>query len=294
MAARLIDRFRVKPYDADLSRSIAREHGLDWAFARQQESGRIALLAPGAFAASLSLWERSDLSLRRGDWIQTYSGLPFWPHDPQPQDIDIEDIAQHLSRIERWNGAARQSWTVARHSMLVHEIVRESLPTVFGQDPEIQLQDFKCRLVALLHDAPEFSIGDMNRPTKDGCPDFRMTEAGVWLAVCQRFDIPDRIPGVVRIADDMALDVERSMLLGGDILGRPSTHSKFAYDSLMYGLRHRHDPQRTAATFIEHVESLLVSIESLRSVVAPEVFHRYTFAGSSADSIKVQPGRDNA
>jgi 5'-deoxynucleotidase YfbR-like HD superfamily hydrolase len=78
--------------------------------------------------------------------------------DPSPLDVEIEDIAHGLSRVARWNGqtAGRSAFSVAQHSLLVDELCGFI-------DPKL---DPQWRLAALLHDAPEYVIGDLISPFK--------------------------------------------------------------------------------------------------------------------------------
>ncbi|MCE8421514.1 HD domain-containing protein, partial [Rhodovulum sulfidophilum] len=79
--------------------------------------------------------------------------------DPTPVDIEIEDIAHGLAFVARWNGQTRGdfAFSVAEHSLLVEEILGRCQPRV----------QTRWRLAALLHDAPEYVIGDMISPVKD-------------------------------------------------------------------------------------------------------------------------------
>jgi 5'-deoxynucleotidase YfbR-like HD superfamily hydrolase len=78
--------------------------------------------------------------------------------DPSPLDIEIADIAHGLARVARWNGQTRGAhiFSVAQHTLLVETVLREQRPRV----------DDSFRLAALLHDAPEYVIGDMISPFK--------------------------------------------------------------------------------------------------------------------------------
>ena len=78
--------------------------------------------------------------------------------DPSPMDIEIEDIAHGLARVARWNGqtVGQNAFSVAQHSVVVEEIVAHIRPEIAP----------RWRLAALLHDAPEFVIGDMISPFK--------------------------------------------------------------------------------------------------------------------------------
>lgn len=86
---------------------------------------------------------------RIGDWVQTFTNKQFYPLDPLPEDVCIEDIAHALSNLCRFTGNSRNSYSVAQHSVLVASIVPDHL-----------------RLFAICHDAAEAYIGDIARPTK--------------------------------------------------------------------------------------------------------------------------------
>ena len=91
-------------------------------------------------------------------WQRMLSGRRLDLLDPSPLDVEIEDIAHGLSRVARWNGqtSGDQSYSVAEHSLLVERLIidiKENTP-------------IKWRLAALLHDAPEYVIGDMISPFK--------------------------------------------------------------------------------------------------------------------------------
>ena len=91
-------------------------------------------------------------------WQRMLSGRRLDLLDPTPVDIEIEDIAHGLAFVARWNGQTRGdfAYSVAEHSLLVE--------TIYGRmNPKAPP---KWRLAALLHDAPEYVIGDMISPVK--------------------------------------------------------------------------------------------------------------------------------
>lgn len=91
------------------------------------------------------------MTKRIGQWTQTFSGRMFWPLDPRPEEVAIEDIAHALSMICRYNGHSRFFYSVAQHSVLVsHHVPAEHA------------------LWGLMHDAHEAYVGDMVRPLKGG------------------------------------------------------------------------------------------------------------------------------
>lgn len=105
--------------------------------------------------------------------------------DPSPLDVEIEDIAHGLARVARWNGqtAGPHAFSVAQHSLVVEEIA-EAL------DPALTVAQ---RIVALLHDAPEYVIGDMISPFKAALGlDYRAFEGRLEAAIHIRFGLPPK------------------------------------------------------------------------------------------------------
>src|SRR6195952_5567160 len=90
-------------------------------------------------------------------WQRMLSGRRLDLLDPSPLDIELEDIAHGLARVARWNGqtSGTHIFSVAQHSLLVEAIVANDRP-----------DDSRARLAALLHDAPEYVIGDLISPFK--------------------------------------------------------------------------------------------------------------------------------
>ncbi|MBU3029038.1 HD domain-containing protein [Paracoccus marinaquae] len=120
-------------------------------------------------------------------WQRMLSGRRLDLLDPTPFDIEIEDIAHGLAFVARWNGQTHGDWpySVAEHSLLVEDIFARLNPTV----------EQRWRLAALLHDAPEYVIGDMISPVKAalgreyGAMDERLT-----AAIHRRFGLPAALP----------------------------------------------------------------------------------------------------
>ena len=130
------------------------------------------------------------------DFIQTFTGKQFWPLDPRPEDICIEDIAHALSNICRFNGHVRQFYSVAEHSVFVSICV-----------------PVQHRLAALLHDAPEAYLCDLPRPIKHNVVGYAHAEHKVALAVAQKFGLSEELPGCVKDADTKILLDEREMFM---------------------------------------------------------------------------------
>jgi 5'-deoxynucleotidase YfbR-like HD superfamily hydrolase len=124
-------------------------------------------------------------------WQRMLSGRRLDLLDPSPLDIEIEDIAHGLARVARWNGQTigDHAFSVAQHSVVVEEIVAHIQP---GLEP-------RWRLAALLHDAPEYVIGDMISPFKSALGlDYRVFEESLEHAIHLRFGIPARVPAAIK------------------------------------------------------------------------------------------------
>src|ERR1700755_148338 len=91
-------------------------------------------------------------------WQRMMSGRRLGLLNPSPLDVEIEDIAHGLARVARWNGqtSGAHIFSVAQHSLLVEAIARAKTPRL----------DHAIRRAILLHDAPEYVVGDMISPFK--------------------------------------------------------------------------------------------------------------------------------
>jgi uncharacterized protein len=144
-------------------------------------------------------------------WQRMLSGRRLDLLDPSPLDIEIEDIAHGLARVARWNGqtTGAHAFSVAQHSLVVEEVCRKIAP---GWDKS-------KRLMALLHDAPEYVIGDMISPFKAVLrDDYKKVEARLLHAVSLRFGLPAHWPAplvkIVKTADRSAAYLEATKLAG--------------------------------------------------------------------------------
>lgn len=143
-------------------------------------------------------------------WQRMLSGRRLDLLDPSPLDVEISDIAQGLARVARWNGqtSGGHAFSVAQHSLMVEEIVGR----LTAASPEI-------RLIALLHDAPEYVIGDMISPFKSVVGGgYKAVEARLEAAIHIRFGLPPVLPAalktLIKRADRISAYFEATELAG--------------------------------------------------------------------------------
>ena len=144
-------------------------------------------------------------------WQRMLSGRRLDLLDPSPVDIEIEDIAHGLARVARWNGQTEGDWaySVAQHSTLVTRILEDTTP---GATPQFLL-------AALLHDAPEYVIGDMISPVKAAVgPDYGALDARLAAVIHIRFGLPAQLPvrvkKAIKRADNVSAWLEATQIAG--------------------------------------------------------------------------------
>ena len=128
--------------------------------------------------------------------MQTFTGRIYFPADPKPEHLNLLDISHHLSMLCRFTGATREFYSVAEHSVHVSMVVPK-----------------EHAFTALLHDATEAYIADINRPVKVEMPDYKRIEQANWRALCQRYGLPDIMPDCVKQADTEVLVAEMAKLM---------------------------------------------------------------------------------
>ena len=193
-------------------------------------------------------------------WQRMLSGRRLDLLDPTPMDIEISDIAHGLAFVARWNGQTHGDWaySVAEHSLLVEEIfVRGE----HGQDP-------RWRLAALLHDAPEYVIGDMISPVKAalggeyGDMDTRLT-----AAIHRRFGLPAQLPlqvkRAIKHADRVSAWLEAIQIAG---FSRAEADRLFPVPrpDLLQGLEIRlRPPRETRAAYLTRFDGLIDQMDKI-------------------------------
>ncbi|MBZ4022100.1 hypothetical protein CKO11_06465 [Rhodobacter sp. TJ_12] len=144
-------------------------------------------------------------------WQRMLSGRRLDLLDPTPMDIEIEDIAHGLAFVARWNGqtVGDYAYSVAEHSILVEELFARMNPGIGA----------RWRLAALLHDAPEYVLGDMISPVKAAIGDgYGELDARLTAAVHLRFGLPAALPApikkAIKAADTVSARLEAEQIAG--------------------------------------------------------------------------------
>lgn len=144
-------------------------------------------------------------------WQRMLSGRRLDLLEPSPLDIEIEDIAHGLARVARWNGQTRgaHAFSVAQHSVLVERLVADLSPRL-GRE---------ARLMALLHDAPEYVVGDLISPFKAAIGvNYKDLELKLQSAIHLRFGLPALVPKPLAVlfkkADHLSAYYEATQLAG--------------------------------------------------------------------------------
>jgi uncharacterized protein len=144
-------------------------------------------------------------------WQRMLSGRRLDLLDPSPLDIEIEDIAHGLARVARWNGQTKgdHAFSVAQHCVLVTRLFAHANPSASRGE----------QLAALLHDAPEYVVGDMISPFKAALGvDYKLFENRLLSAIHQRFGLAGQLPqsllDAIKLADKTSAYLEATQLAG--------------------------------------------------------------------------------
>jgi hypothetical protein len=189
-------------------------------------------------------------------WQRMLSGRRLDLLDPTPFDIEVEDIAHGLAFVARWNGQTRGDWpySVAEHSLLVEALFARMTPG----------QPARWHLAALLHDAPEYVLGDMISPVKAAIGEgYGELDVRLTAAVHLRFGLPAVLPAAVKraikAADRVSAWMEAVQIAGFRVdeadrfFGRPAPG---VTEGLAIRLR---PPVAVRADYIRRHEELLAS-----------------------------------
>jgi 5'-deoxynucleotidase YfbR-like HD superfamily hydrolase len=175
--------------------------------------------------------------------------------DPSPMDIEIVDIAHGLARVARWNGqtVGDHGFSVAQHSIVVEEIAAHIEPRL----------EARWRLAALLHDAPEYVIGDMISPFKAALGlDYKVFEDRLETAIHVRFGLPAKTPeaikALIKKADRACAFFEATQLAG---FGHDESLALFGAPPAGYALQiEPWSPSEAQARYVERFERLMAKL----------------------------------
>lgn len=179
-------------------------------------------------------------------YITTVTGIHFYPLNPNPKDIDIEDIAHALSLICRANGHFRHFYSVAQHCIACAEEAIER-----GYSPEVILG-------CLLHDASEAYLCDVTRPVKKHIPQYLQAEEKLQEVIWKRFigrELTDAEKKLIFEIDDDILSMEFHLLMPEDL------NEDYRKLQGSYTCEYQ-DPQEVKSRFIQ-MATLDIAVERL-------------------------------
>lgn len=163
------------------------------------------LVGPGALYFLYKFITTRKINTLQGQYITTFSGKRFYFLAPTPGSVDIETIAECLSKVCRFGGHCNGYYSVAEHSVLVANIAKLK----YGISSKKELLKF------FLHDATEAYVGDMVSPLKYAIPEFKAIENLIWeKAIAPAFNLTLDHPTEIKQADNEAFYFERNFLKG--------------------------------------------------------------------------------
>lgn len=188
--------------------------------------------------------------MREEAWITSATGRRIYPLDPRRGSVDIVDVAHALAHLCRFNGHCAQFYSVAEHSVMVADMVKDVAP-------ELELH-------ALIHDAPEAYLGDLPRPVKHSLPAMHTAEI-LWEKEIHRhlglrWPLDPAEQAIIKASDRLALCVEMHTMKVGEyrvydyLDGRTKEEWLKANTGRPYGW----SPGEAKAKFLERFKALLL------------------------------------
>jgi len=172
----------------------------------------------------------------RGDWIQTAMGRQFWPMDPRPNEVFLDDIAHALSMLCRFGGHCQRFYSVAEHCVLLARAAPRPI-----------------KRWALLHDASEAYLVDVPRPLKPFLVGYDEAEAKIMRAVAVRFNLHLGLPDQVKALDRAILTDERLQNMAPEPVPWSTDGDPLGVVLQFW------NPERARAEFLREFEALSVS-----------------------------------
>lgn len=185
---------------------------------------------------------------RKGDWIETYTGKKFWPLDPRPEDICVEDIAHALSCTCRYNGHSKHFFSVAQHSLNC---------SIYA----LRKFNYRFALLVLLHDAAEAYVSDIARPIKPFIRGFQEIEDKCQQVIYEALSVrpPNGIErGVIKHIDSIMLVTEAKELMLFDGWGKWAQDIKPDKWTLILNEK----PENVKERFVRYYENLKRGLEN--------------------------------
>jgi len=182
-------------------------------------------------------------------WIRTYSGGWFQPLDPDPEGINIRDIAHSLANQCRWTGHTRSFFSTAQHCVIVSRIVEERF---LAEDGRRTARARQLAMDGLMHDSSEAYLSDIARPVKrhpDFGPFYKTAEDRLQRAVSERFGLSWPIPEEVLEADDACMWAEKRDLM-------PHDEQDVVFDGVHAGRIRPWLPHRAEQAFLNRFREL--------------------------------------
>ena len=190
-------------------------------------------------------------------WQRMLSGRRLDLLDPTPLDIEIQDIAHGLSFVARWNGQTSGvfPYSVAEHSLLVEKIFGELNPN----------SNFEARLAALLHDAPEYVLGDLISPVKAAVGyGYENLDEKLTVAIHRRFGLPAKVSldlkRKIKKADKVSAWLEAMEIAGFSKHEADKFFGKFKHSYLTQFSIQIRPPAQVRKDYIEKCSALLDQI----------------------------------
>lgn len=194
-------------------------------------------------------------------WQRMLSGRRLDLLDPTPLDVEIDDIAHGLARVARWNGQTIGEWpfSVADHSLLVEDLCGRLRPKISAEE----------RMIALLHDAPEYVIGDLISPFKAVVGDgYKSLEHRLLCVIFIRFGLPATPPAsvmkLVKRADTLSAYLEAVRLAGFSEEDAVKAFGAPSDPTLLDVELPNRTPSEAKAAFIARFEQLTAALDAER------------------------------
>ena len=173
---------------------------------------------------------------RYGDWMQTFTGRQFYPLDPRPEEIFIEDIAHALSLMNRYGGHTLFPYPVGQHSVILSYLV----------DPQFSF-------LALMHDASEAYLCDIPRPVKYDLTNYTSIEDNLMKIISIKYKFVWPMPPEIKHADNRMLTTEKAQVLSPGPSWEKYTEDKYPpYDVIIK----RQTPEESEKQFLERFKEL--------------------------------------